>query len=137
MITPELLSGMPQVFNISGVADALTVDLQPPAGEIWVVVAATGQHNDTSAQTVGWEINDGTDIFVLTVQSSTAQYASIALYSLVVLTSLMGTGFGLPIVLNERTKATFRAAAIGSGKHLIVRAIIMVYKGNPPWGDPV
>jgi hypothetical protein len=131
------LNGVPDVIVLNGTVDALSVDLTPPSGEIWVILAAVGLHDDTASVTCRWSVIDGTDTFYQAASALGAD-TRIPLYAILANSaSNPGTGWLAPLTVNEKVHARLSTAAIGSGKKLIIQAVVLKYRGFGTWVDPV
>jgi hypothetical protein len=134
-----LLRGVPQLVNIVGVAAATSADLQPAAGEVWLVAWAQGLHDDTGgARVCGWNLNDGLKNANMGPGVSITNGICIPLYQTNPdgVAGKSGADWQLPIVLNEKMKVTLIGVAIGAGKKLYINAMVYKYRAIGRWTEP-
>jgi hypothetical protein len=135
-----LLRGVPTVKNVEGVAAATSVDLQPPAGEQWVIAWAEGKHDDNGgARVCGFQIHDSVTSVNVGPGVAIANDLCLPLYQTNPdgVAGKSGSDWNLPLVLNERAHLTLVGVAIGAGKKLYISALVYVFRGIGPWGEPV
>jgi len=135
-----LLRGVPTVKNVAGAAAGTTVDLQAPAGEQWVVAWAEGRHDDNGgSRVVGFQLSDSVTLINVGPGVSVAMGICCPFYQTNPdgVAGKSGSDWNMPLVLNARNKLTLVGVAIGAGKKLYIDALVYVYRGVGPWGEPV
>lgn len=133
-----LLCGVPVVKSVAGAAAGTSVDLQPSAGEQWVVAWAQGLHDDNgAARVIGFQLHDGTTSVNVGTGVSVANGVCIPFYQTNPdgVAGKAGNDWKLPLVLNEAMHLTLAGVAIGAGKKLYINALVYVYRGIGPWSN--
>lgn len=103
----------------------LYAELTPGQGEAWVVLSASGYHDDDGgARLCYWLFNDaaaGAEIS----RTSIAQLVFESLYN--------QCGFSRPLVLHYGQKLQFHTDGLVAGHVCTIRAIVAVVRGMEPW----
>jgi hypothetical protein len=136
----ELLKGVPVVKSVQGVAAATSVDLQPGAGEQWMIAWAQGSHDDNGgARVIGFQLHDGTTSVNMGPGVSAVNGICIpfAMTNPDGVAGKSGGEWAVPLILNEKMHLTLAGVGIGAGKHLLIEALVYVFKGAGTWVEPL
>lgn len=127
--------GKPRIISLDGAATVTPLDLRPAVNTQWLVQVAEGWHDDNGGSRVAsWDFYDGTN--TVTPNSggiSTAQLVYIPIGSSV---STGGAwqidGFlaRQPLLLTRDVYARFNVAALGAGKKIYIRALVLEFSGG-------
>lgn len=132
------VKSVPYVKTATGAAAGTTVDLQPSAGEIWIVAWAQGYHDDNGApRVIGFQLNDGVSYVNVGTGVSVANGVCIPLYHTNPdgVAGKSGSDWAFPLVLNTAMKLTLVGVAIGAGKKLYINALVYRVRGIGPWSN--
>lgn len=103
----------------------LYAELTPTQGEIWVVMTATGYHDDDgAARLCYWLFHDGAAGAELS-RTSNLQLVMESLYLI--------CGFSRPLVLHYGQKLQFHVDGLVAGHLATIRAVVAVIRGAEPW----
>jgi hypothetical protein len=132
-----LLRGIPTPITVSGGAGVATVDLQPAAGEIWIVAWAQGRHDDTSARVSGFTLHDGVTAVNIGPGCSIAAAICLPLFATNPdgIAGKQGNEWKLPLVLNATMHLSWTLVAITAGKIATIDALVYKYRGIGPWSN--
>lgn len=134
----ELLGMIPVVVDLAGAAAGTTVDMQPSAGEQWIVAWAQGEHDDNgAARVIGFQLHDGTNSANIGPGVSVTNGVTIPLYQTNPngAAGNAGNDWKLPLILNSTMHLTLVGVAIGAGKKLYIHALVYKVRGVGPWSN--
>jgi hypothetical protein len=132
----EFLLGCPLVPIVveTGIGGGtVTCDLQPPAGEHWLIVEAYAFHNNDVAKSMFWTIHDGTDAIVHGATAALTAGGICALLKSDAGSATADGSFNLPLILNRLLHATASFNALTAGKKGTIHALVYKVRGDEYW----
>jgi hypothetical protein len=124
-----LINTRPEVVALTSAAAATTLDLAPPAGELWICSEVYGWHDDTgAARDSSWTLYDGTSA-MNTSTLSLAAFLRWSAYAWIPAASQILCAMALPRVLHHTQYMRLNVAAVGAGKVIHIDAVVFKVKG--------